>query len=247
MIPKPACSAIIAIAVAALATAASAGWSYDVRSVTSGGLAATIAGHAEVEGANVRMDLSSGDGRVFRSGSTVISHDGGKTLLVRDPSTKKVTPMSLEKMVTDATAMLRNGMFELTVSNPKVSVRDGGDGGRVEGYPTRRSILDSSYDVAIDMGGQKLVVKIATTTESWSTTQVLADLTNFLVARSFHTGIESVDRMIAAQANAAPAGFPLKQVVIARIRGGAFDTAWTTTTTITHLTRRAIAPARFSF
>ena len=59
---------------------ATAGITYDFRTVTTGMQASDQQGHVTSDGANVRLEFRSGDGTLFHDGTVAISHNSGATL-----------------------------------------------------------------------------------------------------------------------------------------------------------------------
>lgn len=236
----------LAILLAALAPAAFAGITYRFQSTSTGARATTISGRTEAEGTNVRVELTNGDGMMFQDGSVIVSTDGGRTLHVMDPASKTYYDLKLDDILGGATTMFKQfgDAVKITISNPKVTTRDAGDGGKIEGYATRHSVVDSSYDIGIDAMGTKMTVHVDTTTESWASKDLPAEAMNFLQARGMRTGIPELDKLIAAQAGAS-SGFPLKQVTTVHINQNAMDMTTTTTMTVMGIEKKAIAPAQF--
>src|SRR5205814_8619612 len=90
-----------------------------------------------------------------KSGSVVMSNDGGKHLTVFDSSSKTYYQLPMAELLSGAAdAITSNPMLRVTFGQPKVSTRDGGDGGKLEGYPTRKTVVDASIDLQIDAPGQ---------------------------------------------------------------------------------------------
>jgi hypothetical protein len=234
---------LIASALFAIAAAASAGLTYKVQSTTAGARPMTMAGTVNVEGSSMRFDVASGDGMLFKDNSIVLSSDGGKTMSIFDPSTHNYYDLHLDQLLSSTTSMLSSlgGMVKVSFKDPHVEVRDGGDGGTIEGYATHKYILDASYDVDIDAMGQKMLIHAKMTTENWTTDQLSGEFASFIQTRGMRTGIDAVDRLIEAQGNAAR-GFPLKQVSTVRMN----DVTITTSSSVTDIQRRAIGASQFA-
>src|SRR5215212_10025560 len=166
----------LAALAAALAPAAFAGITYHFQSTTSGLQETTIAGRTESEGSNFRVELSSGDGMMFKDGSVVLSSDAGRTLHVIDPGSKTYYDLQLDQILGGATSMFKGlgDAVKITIANPKVTTREAGDGGRIEGFATHRAAVDSSYDVNVEAMGTQMKIHIDTTVESWSTNEIPA-------------------------------------------------------------------------
>ncbi len=236
----------LAILVVSLAAPLAAGVTYDIGSDSTGLRQMTIAGKVAVDGAHMRMDITNGDNILFKDNSVVLSDDGGKTMTVLDPATKNFYQLRLEDVLGSATSMLRNmgDMLKLSFVNPHVTVSDAGAGGIIEGFPTRKYVLDASYDIDIDAMGQKMTTHMVMNTQSWTTTQLSSEFSTFLQARGFRTGIDAIDTLIEAQTTAMK-GMPLKQVSTITMNQGGGDTTMVTTSTVSNIVRKTIAPSEF--
>ena len=209
---------VLAIAIALLlAVSASAGITYDFRSVTGGIAEQSIAGSVQAEGSSMRIDFTSGDGMLFTTGSYALS-TGGSKLTVIDPSAKTYYDLDTDALLGGADALLGQfgGAVKFEVKDPKVKVTGGGAGGTIAGFPAQKSRVDSSYAMVIDAFGQKIDIAMEMGTDVWWTDKLPAEAMTFLQMRSFRTGVEAVDKMLAAQTSAVK-GFPLKQVTTTKI------------------------------
>jgi hypothetical protein len=237
---------LLPIAAAILfASSAFAGLTYKVQSATTGFRSVTMVGTVVVDGPRMRMNISNGDKLLFKDNSIVFSTDGGKTMTVIDPSTKSYYEVQLDQLVSGAGSLLKgNPMIKISFENPKVSVRDGGNGGTIEGYPTHKSTLDASYDIVIDAMGTQMTSHMQMTTESWTTDQLPLEFSSFLQAKNMRTGVEALDTLIEAQS--ALKGFPLKQVSSVQTSQNGRDMTMTTTATVTNIAKKDIAAAQFT-
>jgi hypothetical protein len=232
---------------AALAPAAFAGIVYRFESTSSGTRAGSIAGRTVAEGTNLRVELTTGDGTLFKDGAVVLSSDGGRTLHVVDPQSKTYYDLQIDQLLGNVGSMFKQfgGAVKVSVSDPKVTTRDAGDGGKIEGYPTHHSVVDSGYTVNVEAMGATMAIHIDSTTESWSTKEIPAEYMNFLQARGMRTGIAEVDKIVASQAGAT-SGFPLKQTTTVHINQNGSDMTTTSTVTVTGIEKKAIAAAEFA-
>lgn len=233
---------LTAIACTLFATTLFAGATYDFQSASAGVQPQTLAGKVAVEGNNIRFDVTSGEDLLFKTKSFILSTDGGRTLSVFDPSLKTYYVMNLSAMSANAFG----GMMKLNFSNPRVATRDIGDGGAVSGYPTRRSAVDASFDIAADALGGAMTTHMTMTTESWTTDQLSGDFTNFLQMKSLQTGYDELDKLIEAQSKALRGRFPLKQVTTIRVKQGENDITETTTSEVTNIEKKAIPATTFA-
>ena len=219
----------LAVTLMFIAASAFGGVTYQFRMVTAGAQGMTISGKVTADGPNIRMAVDQGDGRVFRDDSIVISRDGGKTLLVFDPAARTYFELTLDEMTHAAAAALESPIAKVTFDTPKASVHDAGDGGKIEGFPTRKMIADVSIVMHIDAMGQKLDSPIVMHSESWGTDKIDPSARNLFQLSNPRTGIEAFDKMMDVQAAAFIGRFPLKQVTTMRVKQDGREMVTTTT------------------
>jgi len=238
---------LIFIAAATLATSAFCGTAYDFRSESTGIHKTAMAGHVEVEGKRLRMNVTEGDGKMFRNGSIVYSTDGGKTLIVTTPADKTYYELNLEDLLGSAGAMLKSmgDTVKISFDNEKADVRDLGAGETLQGYPTRKSLLDASYVMNVTAMGQKMSTQMTMRTESWTTDRIPTDAMNWFQMSGVRTGIEGIDKLIEAQTRARKGGFPLKQVTTMTVDRAGQKMVSTTTSTVMNIATRPIAASQF--
>ena len=237
--------AIVAIILFAAASVLG-GVTYEFRMVTVGAQGMTISGKVAAEGLNLRMEVDQGDGRVFKDDSIILSRDGGKTLLVFDPSAKTYFQLTLEEMTRGAAAALESSLATVTFDPPKASVHDAGDGEKIEGFPTRKMIVDASIVMRIEAMGQTLASPIILHSENWGTDKIDASARNLFQLSNPRTGIEAFDKLMDAQAAAFAGRFPLKQITTMRVTQDGRDMVTTTTATVTKIKQKAIDSAAFA-
>jgi len=235
-----------AFVIALLAQSAFAGYRYKVESVTTGMQESTMSGVAEVEGKNLRFDVAHGDGAVFTDSSFVVSNNGGRVLSVVDPSAKTYFEISIDQLSGGISGMMQamGGSMKMSIANPKVNVRDLGNGEKMEGYATQRKAIDASYDMNIEMMGQKMSMSMSMSTESWMTDQIPLDFASFLQTGELHTGIPEIDKLLATQAKSLT-GFPLKQVTTIHINQNGQQMEIKTTTSVSGIEKKTIAASEF--
>ena len=238
--------ASVAFVIALLAQSAFAGYRYKVESVTTGMQESTMSGVAEVEGKNLRFDVQHGDGAVFTDSSFVVSNNGGRVLSVIDPSAKTYFDISVDQLTGGISSMMQamGGNLKLTILNPKVNVRDLGAGETIEGYATQKKAIDASYEMNIEMMGQKLSMSMSMSTESWMTSQIPLGFASFLQTGELHTGIPEIDKLLATQAKSLN-GFPLKQVTTIHINQMGQQMEIKTTTNVSSIEKKSIAASEF--
>jgi hypothetical protein len=237
----------LAVAVLATTSSALAGLTYDFTSTSSGMASQTIAGSVKAEGKSIRIDIATGDGMLFENGSFVVSSNGGQTMSVINPKAKTFYELDLAQLVGGADALLKQfgGALTFNVRNPKVSVTGGGDSDTIEGFQTKKSRVDSTYEIAVEGLGQPMVIRMQLATDVWWTDKVSSDFTNFLQMRGFRTGVEAVDKLIATEAGTIK-GFPMKQITTTKVNLAGNEMASTSTSTVKNVRTAAIPPAVFA-
>lgn len=224
-----------------------AGLTYDFKSTSEGTAGGQLAGKASLEGENLRMDVAQGDGIIFKDDSVVLSNDGGETLLVLDPRKKTYFELPITDLMAASGTMLKamGGMIKFSIKNPKVAVRETGDGGSIEGYPTTRYVIDTDYDMSLTVMGMKNDSKVHSSSEIWTTSKLGEEPLMFLQQRSVRTGIEELDEILSEHAKAMR-GFPLKHVTrtVTTAKNGKTQTV-ISTVTISNIQKRTVAPAQF--
>ena len=230
-----------------VSSSAFAGLTYKTQSSTTGMQNINIVGTVSVDGPRMRLDVAKGDNLMFKDNAIILSNDGGRTMSVYDPAAKTYFELQLQDLIGNTSTMLKNlgDMVKFSFDNPQVSVRDAGDGGTIEGFPTHKYVLDASYDMNIDAMGQKVTTHMTMNTETWSTEQLSSEMTSFLQMRGIRTGIAGIDKLIEAQSTSMH-GFPLKQVSTVHVTQGANDMAMTTTSTVTEVVKKSIDASNFA-
>jgi hypothetical protein len=239
--------AAVFLVVLATAVSLTAGVSYEFKSVTEGRGGGELSGIARVEGKNMRLEFASGDRVVFQNGSVVISKDGGRTMSILDTKKKSYYELSLEDTLNALGSVMNGlgGMFKMSITNPVVKVTEAGDGGAIEGYPTKKYVIDSSYDMLMSVMGMKNEMNVVSKTESWNTDKLDREAMSFVQQKGFKTGVEDLDKLIAAESTAIK-GFPLKQVrtQTSTSKNGK-STTNTTTTTISNVKKESVSDSEF--
>lgn len=237
------CKTILIAGLVLFALPLAAGITYEFKSTTSGQAGGTLAGNTCIEGDNVRIEFTTGDDLVFRSGSTLISRDGGKSFQVLDPDTRTYYDFAIDDLLKTAGTVLQamGGMVKMSLTNQKVDVREAGPGETIEGYPTRKYVMNSSYDLSMKLLGSTTNSKVETTAETWVTDKIPAEYMTFVHQKGLKTGFEDLDKLIEAQSGKIK-GFALRQVMTTRTSSGKKTQTATTTTTISGI-KTAPAPA----
>ncbi|HYU26327.1 MAG TPA: hypothetical protein VEO74_14055 [Thermoanaerobaculia bacterium] len=201
-----------------VAVDAAAGVSYRLESSTG------TSGRVISEGTNLRLEMD--------NGSVLITIDGGKTLTILDPARKTFSTMGATDLVG----------IDVAIVNPKTAARDLGDGGLLQGYPTRKWSVETSFDATIET----FTIHVTLRSESWRTERLPEAAATILAGQSARTGIAAIDKLLESMASAKVKGFPLKETTTIRTKGAAGDENSVTSTVAVHDVRRvATTPAQF--
>jgi hypothetical protein len=220
-----------------------AGLTYRFEVKSTGAGANTLSGRVEADGARMRMDVAHGDPILFKDNSIVLSSDGGKTMTVLDPATKTYFVINLSDFIGGPNNQLKQLGATMKFENAKVDVHDGGSGGTIEGFPTQKSTLDASWDIAVDMMGQSMKMHVKVSTDTWRTDKLNGVITPFQ-AQGLRTGVEALDRIIEASANMK--GFPLREVTTIDTTQGTNVIHVSNTSTVTDVQQRDVAASEFA-
>jgi len=221
----------------------SAGITYKFE-VKSGGLhESTISGRIEGDGTHMRMDIEHGDPLLFKDKSVVISNDGGKSMTILDPATKTYFVIDLVDFLAGSVSSLKDMGADVKFTNTKADVHVAGAGPTIEGYPTGKTTLDASYDLVIEMMGNKITAHTVMHTEVWRTDKLAAVVTPFQM-KGVRTGIEGLDKII-DMADKTSAGFPMRQETVVETTQGSNKTKITQSMTVSDVQLRNIAAGEF--
>jgi len=241
---KRICAVVVALA---CVSEVRAGIVYRFESVTEALTSHTFSGIVKADQGNVRIDVASGDGLLFGDGSVVLSSTGGRMVTVLDPSKKTFYDLDVENLLGRAVGALSQfrELVKVEAKNPRAAVRDAGNGGRIEGYPTRRSHVVSSFDLLMNMFGEKTPAHIDINTDVWSTDRLPAEFANVMQTSRLRTGIDVIDKLIESQTSSLH-GFPLKQVTTTRVTTRGSTTTSTTASRVTSIRQATVAASEFA-
>ena len=237
--------AAVAALLAASVPTAFAGYGYRFVTTTKSAMGERLlSGRAVVDGPRMRVDFTRGDGVLINDGSWIVSTDSGRTLTLVDPASHSHSSLPLGELLrTAGSAMKAFGGGESSFSAPSVTATDGGDGGPIAGYPTRKRTVHSRFDWTIKLMGEAVTTHVDIVTESWITLALPAELTTFIQMPGFEVGIESIDRVLRQQSSAT--GFPLRQVTTTTTTAGSRRTVTTSETSISAIAKIDLPPALF--
>lgn len=234
---------IVTLVVLAMALPAIAGISYRFTTTTEGTRESKVSGIVKNDGPRGRVEITSGDELLFKSGTVILS-GGGSTITVFDPAKKTYYDLDLARYLRQ-TAGGQSPYVSVEIRNPRVSVRELGSGGTIEGYPARRARLVSSFEVIPKYAGQlQMEIGMNLDSEIWLTDRLPADAANVLTSSRLRTGVEAIDKII--DSSASLRGFPLKQVTTTKATiGNMSSSGGKSTTVVSDIRQVNVGPAEF--
>jgi hypothetical protein len=233
----------MAVAALAMTMPTWAGVTYRFTTTTEGTRESAVSGIVKNEGAKGRVEITAGDELIFKRGTVVLS-SGGTTITVFDPAKKTYYDLDLAKYLRQ-TAGGQNSFVNVEIRNPRVTVRELGAGETIQGYPTRRARLITSFEVIPKYAG-KLQMEIGMNLDSeiWLTDKLPADAASILQSSRLRTGVDAIDKII--EQSAALHGFPLKQVTTSKATiGGMSPSAGKSTTVVSDIRQVAVPASEF--
>jgi uncharacterized protein DUF4412 len=211
-------AALAALAILAGAVPARAGLRYQAVTTSEGraGRGNEMKVEGWVSGDKARVEFKESGNPMAKSGTYILTKDGGKTLYLVNPEEKTYAQWDLNAML-GMVGGIMNGMgpiLKLEFSDPKFEKISEEDGGTLLGFPTRHYKFRTSYSMKMRVLGFGNASDTVTDQEVWATTK-FADpgLKVWLRSEPPKTGNEQFDKLIAAEAEKQRvSGFPLKSV-----------------------------------
>ncbi|HEX9162214.1 MAG TPA: DUF4412 domain-containing protein [Thermoanaerobaculia bacterium] len=223
----------------AFASSLHAGITYRVETITEGARAHKMSSIAKVEGDRVRTEILEGDGKFFQNGDVMLGGKGSRVVTVLNPSKKTYYVIdfdALNKRTAETTENLKKYMTE---SQPVVDVKDEGDGGFVEGYPTHRYLVTTSTEIKTTTNTSRIEMM----GETWTTDKLPAEAMS-LTEETFHSGDPMVDTTIKTMRSKI-SGFVLKADHTSRLTMNGSTTTSKMKLRVTNIHRADFPPSDF--
>ena len=133
----------------------------------------TLRGRGTYAGDDAKLEIldasaSTGGSEVFGGkGSYFIVKDGGKEILLVDPSQKQYMKWDIANMFAGMSKVLNavGGLVKMQISDVKIDAQDLGAGPMVQGYPTRHIRMIQNYTVSASMFGKTSKTRSEATTD----------------------------------------------------------------------------------
>lgn len=199
-------SAVVAVLLVSLPASAAVRYEFrqttrsDVQALPSGDLA----GRATIDGSAARVDFVGKS--MYGENAWVVTRDGGKNLLVFDPTAKTYVQIDVDSV---AAAL---GATEIDITNLKSNVKLLPDHPQIAGYPTDHYRMESSYDVTVRLGELLMTQTVHTVIEKWTTNAFGEVEAFFLMDGGVRTGNPKLDEIITLETSQMK-GLPLRQMV----------------------------------
>lgn len=167
---------------------------------------------------DTRVEYDEGDGDFLPRHSIVISRDAGKNMIVLNSDEKTYYEISGEELTKRIMRKLRTkaGAMDLSVDNVSSHISDDGPDQYIESLPTKKYVVNLSYDVHVAMAGQRLSAPNRMKARVWTTDKIPEKYFDFLAHHGVQTGFEELDRVLASMDQQIK-GFPLRQTVETQI------------------------------
>jgi len=194
-----------------LAASLQAGVYYEAKTVGEGGKGvdqqnATV--KAWVSGDLAKVEFVASKNPVLEPGAYLLTRDAGNTVYLVNPKDKTYAKYDTEAMMGMAGGMMK--MMNLEVSEVKVEKLEQHPGAPVAGIPTVYTKYRTTYRQTMSFMMMKQDNRVEEIQEVWSAPSLVEKaLGVWLKPAPKKTGIESYDRLVAAEMAKIP-GFPLK-------------------------------------
>ncbi|HWS71455.1 MAG TPA: hypothetical protein VN605_05045, partial [Thermoanaerobaculia bacterium] len=189
----------------AMADPAAAGWTIDFTIHNRSSASYSYRGRAFVEGDSVRYEVLEGKHVLFNPSMTVISRQGGKTLIVLDHRMKTYFMRDARNMAGPVSTWRAPGQQDTSSISARVT-KDEAAKGEIAGRAAAKYDLKASYNIAMKMEGEKFRAHVDGEAEVW-----VIDGKNesmpFGLSFALKSGVPEVDEQLAKRLGAK--GFPI--------------------------------------
>jgi hypothetical protein len=194
------------LGVLALAQPAAAGWTIDFTIHNRSSASYTYRGRAFVEGDSVRYDVLEGHHVLFNPKYSVISRQGGKTLIILDHAQKTYFMRDARKMAGPVSTWRAPGQQD-TYSISTHVTKDEVAKGDVAGHSASKYDAKASYTIGMKIEGEKMKARITADADVW----VMEDRNQampFGLTFALKSGVPEVDEELEKRLGAK--GLPLR-------------------------------------
>ncbi len=193
-----------------IAMPAAAGWTIEFTCRNESLASYSYRARASVEGENVRYDIVEGNHPLFNPKVTVISRQGGQTLIILDHRQGTYFMRDARKMAGPLSTWRAPGQ-ESTSRTSVTATRDETPGGEVAGHPSTRYDVKESFVVNMNVEGQSLKAHVDAKGSIWlieGKNEALPFGLNFVLK----SGVPELDEEIARRIGTK--GLPLRSKIV---------------------------------
>jgi Domain of unknown function (DUF4412) len=219
---------LVAAFALAFASQAGAGLTYRTETTTSGVRTRVMIGIVKVESDQSRFDITKSDEKMFETGSVILSSSTSAVVTVLNPAKKTYYVIDFAKVASSVAETQKQLAPLVTIPRPVATVKSEGAGGLVEGFPTKRWLVDASIEMktALDNSAKQITMR----SEIWTTEKLPAAAASILDSSKL-PGDPVFDSLGASRAKMT--GFPLKSVTVTKMTFAGSTTTSTSRTSVT--------------
>jgi len=202
-----------------------------------------------VDGPKARIDyLKSSADTGVKSGSYLLTKDGGKTIYMVDAENKSYLKMDIDKLASQVGDFMNaaGAFVRIKFSDPKFKTILNERGPKMFGLPTRHVKTETSYTVTAFVFGRRNVTTVSRQEEMWVTMKLKdSGMQIWTQQRRIKTGNKGLDKMIESETKRIK-GIPLKlkSVTTTKQSNGKSETS-TVMTEITSLKQVSVDAGKF--
>jgi hypothetical protein len=202
-----------------------------------------------VDGPKARIDyLKSAADTGVKSGSYLLTKDGGKTIYMVDAENKSYLKMDIDKLASQVGDFMNaaGAFVRIKFSDPKFKTILNERGPKMFGLPTRHVKTETSYTVTAFVFGRRNVTTVSRQEEMWVTMKLKdSGMQIWTQQRRIKTGNKGLDKMIESETKRIK-GIPLKlkSVTTTKQSNGKSETS-TVMTEITSLKQVSVDAGKF--
>lgn len=194
------------LAALTIAHPAAAGWTIDFTVHNESSASYSYRGRASVEGDSVRYDVLEGKHVLFNPLMTVISRQGGKTLIVLDHRMKTYFMRDARAMAGPISTWRAPGQQDTSFVSARVA-KDEAAKGDLGGRPASKYDVKASYNILMKIEGEKMKARVRGEAQVW-VLETKNEAMPFGLGFSLKSGIPEIDAQLEKRLGAK--GLPIR-------------------------------------
>ena len=199
-----------------------------------------MSGIVKVESGQSRFDVTKSDEKMFEAGAVILSSSTSSVITVFNPAKRTYYVIDFAKVASSVAETQKQLAPLVTIPTPVATVKSEGAGELVEGFPTKRWLVDASIEIktALDNSPKQITMR----SEIW-TTEMLPAAAASILDSSKLPGDPILDSAGAVRAKMT--GFPLKSVTVTKMTIAGSTTTSTSRTSVTGIRNATFPPSEF--